>query len=123
MNMCFDDTGAGDQACFDANCAAGQVPCFGEPLTPMGTGDCIALNTCLEACDPMADNDRETCVRPCVEASSQAGYDDLNTLSDCITASVDANGAPCPDVACVQTACGDEAALCYADGQIPDPSM
>jgi hypothetical protein len=122
-NMCFDDQGAGDQACFDENCATEQVPCFGEPLTPMGMGDCIGLVTCLDACDDMNPDNREQCVRPCVEASSQAGFDNLNAMNDCIVASTDASGAPCPDVACAQAACGDEAALCYADGQIPEPSM
>ncbi|MGB0646038.1 MAG: hypothetical protein ACPGQS_02625 [Bradymonadia bacterium] len=120
-NMCFDDAGNGDQACFDANCAAEQVPCFGEPLVPMGDGDCIALTACLDACDPMAADNRETCVRPCVEASSQAGFDNLNALQECITNSTDATGAPCPDLACVQTACNAEAGLCYADGMIPAP--
>jgi hypothetical protein len=121
-NMCFDDQGAGDQACFDDNCAAEQVPCFGEPLTPMGEGDCIGLVTCLDACDDTDPDSRETCVRPCVEASSTTGFDNLNAMNECITSSTDANGAPCEDVACAQAACGDEAALCYADGMIPVPA-
>ena len=119
-NMCFAEDGSGDQACFDSNCAAEQVPCFGEPITPAGDGNCIALTTCLDACaDP---EDREGCVRPCVEASSQQGYDDLLAFQECVQNSTDANGSPCLDVACAQAACGTEAAACYADGMIPPPS-
>jgi hypothetical protein len=77
------------------------------------------LVTCLDACDDTDPDSRETCARPCVEASSQAGFDNLNAMNECTSASTDANGAPCPDVACAQAACNDEVALCYADGMIP----
>ena len=120
-NSCFNEDGSGNQACFDMNCAEEQVPCFGEPITPNGDGDCIALTQCLEACeDP---TDRETCARPCIEAASQAGYDARIALDTCLMNSTDANGAPCQDIACAQAACATEAAACYPDGMIPAPTM
>lgn len=107
-NMCFDDAGAGDQACLLDNCAEEMAPCF---ATPMGDGDCIALTTCLEGA---ADGAAEIA---CIEASSRAGYDDLTALQECVASSM------CMDASCVNMSCTAEVAACYADGMFPEPEM
>ena len=110
VNTCFDDSGAGDEACLRDRCSAEMAPCFGAP---MGFGDCISLTNCLQNASSGAAE------VACINASSQAGYDDLLALRACVEGSTDANGSPCQDIACAQAACLFEAFACYPDGQIP----
>ena len=117
---CSDDAGCFDivdfderNACYDSACYAESLTCFGAAeFQPSGTDDCIALTSCVEACP---DND-SVCINVCVDASSSEGYQDRVEFEDCVSASTDASGIPCSDLACVQSACQDEIDACYANG-------
>ena len=99
QSSCSTECGSGgDQAacttCIDTNCSTESDAC---DWGPAGTGGCIALNNCLNACDQPLESGTGTtcpdieganagvgCYQDCFQAASESSADALFALIDCI---------------------------------------
>jgi hypothetical protein len=110
LNFCTSLTGELDLDCVDQNCADELATCFGEPVTPSGTGSCPELFACIGPC---ADGDTE-CVNACIISTSQAGFDAAVDYSDC-------SNEFCPNLTdaayaeCIDSNCAFEEFICLAN--------
>ena len=113
---CFDVEDAElREFCIEQNCASEVEACFGPVVQPLGDDDCFSLSACMERC---AVDDR-FCIGDCVEASSPEGLADRQAFETCVSFATDGTGNICQDIACIETACEEEVALCYPNGRLP----
>jgi hypothetical protein len=92
-NMCGQD-----QSCYDENCDAEQVACFGEQVQPMGDAGCADTLMCITPCMD------EACQEVCIEASSVEGFELLRDMLGCMQTN-ECEGLPCPPCDAEVTAC------------------